>query len=153
MEDFAYLSYDAKTNKASLTNNFIGQVADATTTLRDARIGYLAATDEAIAAQKSYDDAKAEATANGLIGKNAEERAANLEITLRPLHDLLIEKKKAQRAAEFYVQICGDSMRELQMVLEAVKVGVVRPSFTSTVTDCEVNIYGTVANPSPPNVR
>lgn len=128
MEDFAYLSYDAKTNKTSLTDGFTENVTSAFAALRDMRLNYLDATDDAMAAQKSYDDAKAEATVNGLIGKNAEERAANIDLTLRPLHDNLVEKKKAQRHAEHSMQSCSDTVRELQMILEAVKVGVV-PTF------------------------
>ena len=125
MEDFAYLSYDAAINKTNLTDDFVRSMTDAFTAMRTMRLDYLEATDAVMTAQKSYDDAKAEATVNGLIGKNAEERAANLDLTLRPLHDHLIEKKKAQRVAECSLQSAGDIVRMFEAILESAKVGIV----------------------------
>lgn len=135
MEDFAYLSYDAATNKTSLTNDFVDQMIEAFKGLGVMRTDYLKATDAVMAAQKSYDDAKAEATANGLIGKNAEERAANLDLALRPLHDFLIEKKRWQRAAEHSMQSCSDTIRMFEDVLQSVQAGVVFTTPFATTPD------------------
>ena len=125
MEDFAYLSYDAATKKTSLTDEFVGQMVEAFEGLRNMRREYLEASDEAMATQKSYDDAKAEAISAGVVGNNAETRAANLDLTLRPLHDNLVKAKTAQRHAEHSMQSCLDAVRMFESILEAVKVGVV----------------------------
>jgi len=131
MEDYDYLSYDAKTNKASLTSEFIGQMLEAFEGLRNMRREYLEATDAVVGAQFRLDAAERDVIANELNkGSNAEIRKAKMEEIVAPQrHDLFLAKN-AQRHAEHSMQSCVDAVRLFEAVLEAVKVGVVHmPNF------------------------
>jgi hypothetical protein len=125
MNDYDYLAIDAMTKKAKLTTNFKDALSEAFADLRGFRTEYLNATDDVLAAQKRYNDAKAEALAAGVVGNNAEIRAANLDLTIRSWHDQLVDKKKDQGRAELNLQIASDYVREMQMLLDAVKSGMV----------------------------
>jgi hypothetical protein len=126
MEDFAYLSYDAKTNKASLTDEFIGQMAEAFDGLRNMRREYLEATDAVVGAQMRLESAERDVIVNELNkGANAEVRKAKLEEIVAPMRHDLFTAKNAQRHAEHSMQSCLDAVRMYEDVLQAVKVGVV----------------------------
>jgi hypothetical protein len=125
MNDYDYLAIDAMTKKAKLTTNFKDALSEAFADLRGFRTEYLNATDDVLAAQKRYNYAKAEALAAGVVGNNAEIRAANLDLTIRSWHDQLVDKKKDQGRAELNLQIASDYVREMQMLLDAVKSGMV----------------------------
>lgn len=126
MEDFAYLSYDAKTNKASLTDEFIGQMLVAFDGLRNMRREYLEASTDVAFAQAQLDTVERETIVNELNkGANAEVRKAKLDEIVKPQRDILFKAKSAQRSAEHSMQSCLDSVRMFEAILEAVKVGVV----------------------------
>lgn len=125
-EDFAYLSYDAKTNKASLTDEFIGQMLVAFDGLRNMRRKYLEASTDVAFAQAQLDTVERETIVNELNkGANAEVRKAKLDEIVKPQRDILFKAKNAQRSAEHSMQSCLDSVRMFEAILEAVKVGVV----------------------------
>lgn len=124
MDNYDYLTIDLSTGKPSLSNDFFGALNRAFGILRESRVGLLNAADETFAMQAQLDTAKAEVIAGGMAtGKNAEEREAKLDQIIKPVRDALGEKKRGLRLAEHNVQCASDTVRELQMLLDAVKSG------------------------------
>jgi hypothetical protein len=124
MDTYDYLAADYKTGKATLKNDFAGALTSHFDLLRDARVALLNATDEAFMAQAQLENAKAEVITGGLAtGKNAEEREAKLDQIIKPVRDALSDKKRDLRLAEHNLQCASDNIRELQMLLDAVKSG------------------------------
>jgi len=124
MNDYDYLTTDAATGKTTLTTNFVDALNGVFDLLCDARVAYLNASDEVNAAQAQFDSAKTEVIVGGLAtGKNAEEREAKLDQIIKPVRDALADKKRDMRVAEHSLQCASDNVRQLQMLLDAVKTG------------------------------
>lgn len=124
METFDYLTIDVTTGKRALSSNFASALSSHFDSLREARVALLHAADEANAAQAQFDSAKTEVIVGGLAsGKNAEEREAKLDQIVKPVRDVLADRKRDLRLAEHNLQRASDNVRELQMLLDAVKCG------------------------------
>ncbi len=126
MDTFDYLTTDALTSKTTLTADFANALTGYFDSLLDARVAFLNVADEVNMAQAQLDSAKAEVIVGGLAtGKNAEEREAKLDQIIKPVRDVLSDKKRDLRLAEHNLQCATDKIRELQMLLDAVKTGLV----------------------------
>jgi len=124
METFDYLITDITTGKMTFTYDFAGALSSHFDLLRDARVALLNVADEVSMAQAQLDSAKTEVIVGGMAtGKNAEEREAKLDQIIKPVRDALADKKRDLRLAEHNLQSASDNIRELQMLLDAVKTG------------------------------
>jgi len=129
METYDYLSCDTTAGKkAMLTSDFAGALSKAFEHLREARAVFADACDTAISAKVRLEEAEREVITGELNkGPNAEVRKAKLDEIVKPVRDILFDRQREQRSAEYALQCASDYVRELQMLLEAVRLGMVQP--------------------------
>lgn len=127
METYDYLSCDTTAGKkAMLTSDFAGALSKAFEHLREARAVFADACDTAISAKVRLEEAEREVITGELNkGPNAEVRKAKLDEIVKPVRDILFDRQRDLRLAEHNLQCATDKIRELQMLLDAVKTGLV----------------------------
>ena len=118
------LAADAGQPTTEKATNFIDELKEAFEDLANRRNAALDSTNAVAFAKSELDIVESEAVANGIVGKNAEERAAKLAILVAPQAENYRNEKRNQAIQELNLQHAVDRVRNLQMVLDAFKVGI-----------------------------
>jgi hypothetical protein len=107
--------------------NISEAASQATTKLHEAQLDLFNATERVIGAKIYFENAKAQAIASGqIVGKNAEEREANLRLALATQYKELEEAELIQRASRYNYESAAlhrDFVKTQIRLLEIAKEG------------------------------